>query len=434
MKDLPALLCAVLAMADAKLLSAIFPRVIDDVKMLRNFVQIVRSGVVGRKSLGTLPKRLVTSWINAREEEALFRGSIGQSPSMADVLRMVHPKPATPARSALYAYLLGRKYDVTLLPPVVRAFEAYKASGGDHVPEVPFQMLTALDLSPSAWLAVARSARAGKPPGMNLSTFARHGVFGDRATTRLCPQTDCGIRRRSHRARALPYQLLMAFTSASDNVPPVVTDALQDAMELATRNVPSVAGQVYVCPDVSGSMSSPVTGHRKGATTKARCIDVAALVAAALMRKNPTAEVLAFEQNVVKVRVNPRDTVMTNATRLASIGGGGTNCSAPLAELNRRKAGGDLVVFVSDNESWADPRVGRGTAMMVEWSAFKARNPDAKLVCIDLQPSVATQVAEQRDVLNIGGFSDAVFDVVGAFAAGNREGGGWIRAIEEVTL
>ena len=27
--------------------------------MLRNFVQIMRSGVVGRKSLGTLPKRLV---------------------------------------------------------------------------------------------------------------------------------------------------------------------------------------------------------------------------------------------------------------------------------------------------------------------------------------------------------------------------------------
>ena len=61
-----------------------------------------------------------------------------------------------------------------------------------------------------------------------------------------------------------------------------------------------------------------------------RCIDVAALVAAAVLRKNPTAEVLPFEHGVVPVELNPRDSVMTNAAKLASIGGGGTNCSAPV--------------------------------------------------------------------------------------------------------
>ena len=44
-----------------------------------------------------------------------------------------------------------------------------------------------------------------------------------------------------------------------------------------------------------------VAGHRvpQGATSKVRCVDVAALVAAALVRKNPRAEVLPFEQDVV---------------------------------------------------------------------------------------------------------------------------------------
>src|SRR5204862_8305510 len=107
----------------------------------------------------------------------------------------------------------------------------------------------------------------------------------------------------------------------------------------------AVDGHVYVCPDVSGSMSSPVTGHRKGATTAVRCIDVAALVAAAVLRKNPHVEVLPFECDVVKVNLNSRDSVMTNAAKLASVGGG-TNCSAPLALLNRRKAKGDLVIFI----------------------------------------------------------------------------------------
>jgi len=59
MKDMPALLCAVLSIKDREVLARVFPRVIDNPKMLRNFVQIMRSGAVGRKSLGSAPKRLV---------------------------------------------------------------------------------------------------------------------------------------------------------------------------------------------------------------------------------------------------------------------------------------------------------------------------------------------------------------------------------------
>ena len=47
MKDMPALLAAILAVRDLELLAQVFPRVIDSGKMLRNFVQILRSGAVG---------------------------------------------------------------------------------------------------------------------------------------------------------------------------------------------------------------------------------------------------------------------------------------------------------------------------------------------------------------------------------------------------
>ena len=56
------------------------------------------------------------------------------------------------------------------------------------------------------------------------------------------------------------------------------------------------------------------------------------------MRKNPRAEVLPFEQDVVPVVLDPHASVLANAARLAAVGGGGTNCSAPLALLNRREA------------------------------------------------------------------------------------------------
>jgi hypothetical protein len=40
-----------------------------------------------------------------------------------------------------------------------------------------------------------------------------------------------------------------------------------------------------------------------------------------------------------------------------------------------------------------------------------------KLVCIDIQPYGSTQAPERADILNIGGFSDAVFQVVASYLA-----------------
>ncbi|HLM56206.1 MAG TPA: hypothetical protein VK422_08735 [Pyrinomonadaceae bacterium] len=432
MKDVPALLCAVLARRDVRLLEAVFPRVVDNGKMLRNFVQIVRSGATGRKSLGTAPKRLVREWLEARDDADLFRSSVGQSPSFADIVRMVHPKPRTDSRRALYGYLVGREHDRGALPELVRSFEAFKAGDRAEVPAVPFQMLTSLDLGAREWAEIAR--RAGwQMTRMNLNTFARHGVFNEPELAELVARRLADPDKVAA-ARAFPYQLMVAYNSTDARVPSVVREALQDAMEAATRNVPKVEGRVYVCPDVSGSMLSPVTGHRKGSTTKVRCVDVAALVAATILRRNPDAEVIPFEDKVVKVRLNPRDSVMTNAQKLAAVGGGGTNCSAPLRELNARRAKGDLVVYVSDNQSWVDARAGRGTATMREWSAFKARNPRARLVCLDVQPYGTTQAAEAGDVLNVGGFSDQVFRVVKEFADGRLDPNHWVGVIEAVEL
>ncbi len=432
MKDVPALLLAVLSRKDRDWFARAFPRVVDNARMLRNFVQIVRSGVAGRKSLGSLPKRQVRQWLEARDDEAIFKASVGQSPSLADVVKMVHPKPRDDSRKALYGYLVGREHERAALPSVVLDFEAFKAGETTQVPRVPFQMLTSLPLSKSDWAEIARRA-PWQMTRMNLNTFARHGVFEVEGMAGLIAERLRDPVKIAH-ARVFPYQLMAAYASTGGGVPREVRDALQDAMEIATANVPAVEGKVFVFPDVSGSMSSPVTGVRKGATTAVRCVDVAALVAATVLRKNPSAEVLPFEHDVVDVRLNARDTVMTNAERLARVGGGGTNCSAPLALLNRRKAKGDLVIYVSDYESWVDAGAGRGTAPMREWEAFRSRNPQARMVCIDVQPYRTTQARERADVLNVGGFSDRVFELVSEFAAGRLNTDHWISVIEATEL
>lgn len=439
MKDTPALLLAVLSVRSPGLMAEIFDRVIDSPKMLRNFVQIMRSGVVGRKSLGTLPKRMVVQWLDSRSERQLFMGSTGGNPSLADVVKMVHPKPASPARAALYAYLIGKPYSPELAPKEVREFELFKADPGclaATLPDAPMEMLAGLKLRPEHWMALARSS-SWQRLRMNLNTFARHGVFKDQATTE---EAAAKLRdpQEIAKARVFPYQLMVAYANVDAEVPAVLKEALQDAMEIAIAGVPAVRGRVWIFPDVSGSMHSPVTGYRKGSTTAVRCVDVAALVAAAFVRRNPQAQVIPFAESVVDVALNPRDSVMTNAQKLASLGGGGTNCSAPLAHLNARGLQGDLLVYVSDNQSWLDsahPYAGpQATQTLVQWERFKQRNPRAKLVCLDVQPYGSCQSPGRADVLNIGGFADAVFTTIAEFNNTSADPDFWVSTIQKESL
>lgn len=299
MKDMPALLTAILAARGSALLPVVFTRVINNGRMLRNFVQMLRSGVTGRRSLGTRPKKLVQRWLQNASEERLLQASVGNAPSLADIVKMVHPRP--------------------------------------------------------------------------------------------------------------------------------------QAVEYALENIPPFRGNVVVCPDVSGSMKSSITGYRKGATSKIRCVDVAGLIAAAVLRNHPQARVLPFECDVVDVRLDARQSVMHNAQKLAAVGGG-TNCSAPLRRLLNERARVDLVIMVSDNESWVDKSRHGSAATMECWIELKKRNPQARLVCIDLLPYGTTQAAERSDILNVGGFSDEVFTVIDNFVNGRYGSAHWLEEIEAVTL
>ena len=434
MKDMPALLLAVLAQKDVNMLARVFDQVVDNGKMLRNFAQIIRSGAVGRKSFGNRPKKLMQTWLLTATEKQLLNAAVGNSPSLADVVKMVHPKPREAWRAAWFAWLIGKPYDREALPPITRAFEDYKQSREGELPNVPFQMLTALDLNSCDWAEIARNG-SWQQVRQNLNTFLRHEVFAKSKNIKMVAEK---LRDETAIARAhvLPYQLLTAYQATSNQMPFEIREALQDAMETAVQNVPAIQGKVVVCPDVSGSMHSSVTGHRGSATSKTRCIDIAALVSAAMLRTNPQARVIPFEQITVNVKLNPRDSIMTNAEKLANIGGGGTACSAPLAMLNREKADVDLVVIVSDNESWADESQGWGatTSLMKEWDILKRRCPEAKLVCLDIQPYTRAQARNRHDILNIGGFSDQVFTLIGSFAKQGMGADFWVEEIEKTEL
>lgn len=434
MKDTPAVLTAVVASKSSDLLKKIFPLVINNPKMLRNFVQIMRSGVVGRKSLGSAPKKLIQNYLGRLSDEQLFNADVGNNPSLQDIIKMVHPKANSGERNALYAYLIGKEYNAEVLLPVANAFEAFKKDMNLDIPNVPFQMLTSLPLTDEHWKVLATRATWNQIR-QNLNSFMRHGVFGNREILSAIVDK-LQNEREVQNAGVFPYQLFSTFINLDEEVPMPLKLAIQNAGEIAIRNVPTIEGNVKLALDVSGSMNDPVTGRRGTATTKMRCIDVASMFAAAVIRKNPLAEVIPFDTVIKKVNLNPLDSVMTNAQKLAAAGtNGGTNCGLVLQNLNERGVRADTVIYISDNQSWAQSSktLSGETPMMREWSRFQYRNRGAKLINIDIAPYGHVQVYDQNNVLNVGGFSDNVFEVVSDFVKGVSKDT-LVKTIESINL
>jgi 60 kDa SS-A/Ro ribonucleoprotein len=437
MKDSPAVLAAVIASRDVDMLSTIFPKVVNDPKMFRNFIKVIRSGVTGRKSFGSRPKKLLQQYLNNLSDEQLFKADVGNDPSLQDCLKMVRPKPANKKRQALYAYLLDKDHNKEDLLPLVNSFEAFKKDMDNDIPDVPFQKLTALPLTDKHWSKIAENATWNQTR-MNLNTFARHNVLNDaKMVSAICAKLENPELVR--KSKTFPYQLYSAFLNIDAAVPTKISVSLQKATEHALQNIPEFSGKVYVLVDTSGSMNSPITGHRGSATTKMRCIDAASLFASAIMRKNPDTEIIPFDTRVHTHKLNPMDSVATNAKVLSGFGGGGTDCASAIRHLNSKAAKGDLIIMISDNESWFNGgarswSVAGGTGMENEWLAFKKRNPKSKLVCLDITPNTTTQVSPKPDVLNLGGFSDQLFEVIAKFVENGNDKDHWVNTIKAVEM
>ena len=462
MKDMPAALLVVLSTRDTELTHRVFDRVVDNGRVLRTVFQMVRSGQFGRKGLSSSLRRAFRRWLNEASVGKLLSASIGHDPSLRDILRMARPMPKDNARRALFGWLTDKEVERWApateadLPEMVMALMAYRQAETAEAQAlilgdlpVRWDLLADAAKGQVTWQAIARQM-GPQALRMNLNTLLRHEVFRagahqnremvDYVASRIA---DADAIRRS---RQFPYQFLAAYLNVSDDVPQKIKRSLHEAAEIACGNVPELPGPVVIGVDASYSMQSPVTGlGGRGSTSKVRCVDVAALFAAAILRRNPDSVVVPYDTRAFKARIDPADSILSVAERLAQFGGGGTDCSVPIREANtkfrkRRFAG---VVLISDYESWVyrdRPYAygdGGATGVMTEWQKFVKNQKrlgvaSPKLVCIDLQPYDSTQAPDRSDILNVGGFNDAVFNVVAAFLSGDT--GRFVAEVEAIEL
>ncbi len=309
---------------------------------------------------------------------------------------------------------------------------------------VRWDLLADAALGPEVWSVIARQM-GPQALRMNLNTLIRHGVFDAKSNWESQAMVEDVARRIAdaqaiRRSRQFPYQYLAAYLNAAAGLPAKVRVALHEAAEVACGNIPRMPGPVLIGLDVSGSMQSSVTGfQQRSSMSKVRCVDVAALFAAAIVRRNPDSVIVPFDTIDYRATVDPSDSILSIAERLARFGGGATDCSVPLQvglrQMRDRPFSG--CVIVSDNQSWVGAGRYGASGVMTQWQEFR-RNQirlgefDPKLVCIDIHPSATTQAQERSDILNVGGFSDAVFHVVASFFENDRSR--FVAEVESIEL
>ncbi len=416
MKDMPAALLVALSVRDTELMHRVFDRVVDNGRVLRTVFQMIRSGRFknntvknkagkGRIGLSSSVQRAFQRWLNTASVGKLLSASIGNDPSLRDILRMARPTPKDNARRAMFGWLTEKSIDKWApsteadLPAGIQSLIAYRNSESEDVQvliaggldNVRWDLLSDAAKGPKVWAALARKM-GPQALRMNLNTLLRHDVFNSRPSLREGSATVTPLGERSDnmvdyvadriadeseigRSKQFPYQYFAAYLNADDNVPQKIKTALHKAAEIACGNVPELPGPVVIGLDTSGSMSSAVTGNRgRGATSKMRCIDVAALFAAAILRRNPDSVVIPFDTSAYDAKIDPNDSILSIAERLAKYGGGGTDCSLPLVAANQKHAKRKFagVVLVSDNESWVGTGRHGSTGVMTAWEAFVA--------------------------------------------------------------
>lgn len=418
MKDMPVyLLASILARGETVVFHELFPLIIRSLKDLRNFVMIMRSGQVGRRSLGYAAKKACQRWLEARHATSLFRQSYGNDPSVADLIHMIHPKTAYTDKEALYAWFLDKDYQEDKLPDITRQFLAFCRGEDVKIPNLPLPMLMGHNITDAQWKELALTV-SWQTLRMNLNNFSKHHVFDDKSVRdQVCARlTD---EKEISRAKLFPYQLYTAIRFANEDMPRHILLALNDAMELSVKNVPAFPDDTIIALDVSGSMSNAITGNRKGATTHIACAEVGAIMAATALKANPTTTILGFGSHLYDYtpHLNPRDSILTIAQHMPNRNEG-TDCSLPLRYvLDGKKC--QLMYMISDNESW---RHGQTPTMwgndvpdtVPMWARIRrqGKHRNALFVCNDLVPNVTSPIAGEG-VLHVAGYSDKIWGVIG---------------------
>lgn len=393
-------------------------------------------------------RKAVASWFNARPANELALQLVKYQArdgwSTRDLLRLAHPRAASPSHDRLFAWVTkgtlpeGVATDPALAllvakDALARVDSARAAANVIRTHRVPREAV------PTEWLTHAEvwdALLADMPIGAlirNLATMTRVGLLTPGANATRTVVARLGDNARLARARIHPVAVLAALltyksgrgargSGAWTPVGPIV-DALDGAFYATFPSVEPAGKRMLLALDVSGSMSCGTIAGVPGLTPRVGSAAMA-LVTAATERDHTLVGFSAAkggyggqwgggEPGLTPLAISPRQRLDDAVRAIERVPMGGTDCALPMLWATRTKLDVDTFVVYTDNETWA----GSVHPAQALRAYRQARGIPAKLVVVGMTSNGFT-IADPDDagMLDVVGFDTATPPVISDFA------------------
>ena len=393
-------------------------------------------------------RKAVAAWFNDRPARDLAYQLVKYGNrdgwSTRDLLRLAHPRAASPSHDRLFAWVTSGA-----LTDAARADEALALVAATEELKRATDVATAAALVrthrlpreavPTTWLTFAEiweALLADMPMTAmirNLATMTRVGLLKSGSAAARTVIDRLGDRDRLRKAKVHPIAVLAALTTyrsghgarGAGTWAPVaaVVDALDAAFYHAFAAVVPSGKRTLLALDVSGSMAGGAIAGVPGLTPRIGSAAMA-LVTAATERHHQFVAFTAApggyggkwgggDSGLKELAISPRQRLDDVCRQVDKLPFGGTDCALPMIWAERNRVEVDTFVIYTDNETWA----GSVHPAQAIRAYRNARGIAAKVVVVGMT-STGFSIADPNDagMLDVVGFDAATPAVIGDFA------------------
>lgn len=337
----------------------------------------------------------------------------------ADVLQMAHVKPKTVEQEVLFAHILDAYYqgnDAGLRAealPVLGKNRDYRQMDPEFARAQLIERPDELGSAGFTWESLStfgpmdKAAWEAVIPSMGYMALLRNLRNFDEAKVSDAVAAQVIAKLTDPEEVARSRQLVFRFYSAYKTAPSLRWgQALETAMDLATKNIPTFRGRTLVLIDTSNSMQAKVSEK-----SSVSCAEVAALVGSAIAKSGQEVDITLFASYAAP-HIFPRggSTLATTKAILDRQGelGMSTNIGTALQSYN----GHDRIIILSD--------------MQTTDYVTRVGIPDSTPIYgFNLRGYSSTVVDSSRKEYELGGFTDNTFGMINALERGRDSKWPW---------
>lgn len=382
-------------------------------------------------------RKAVGSWFNEKPAAVLaFQLAKYQSRdgwSNRDLLRLAHPRAASPSHDRLFAWAVkgelpaGAESDpACALIVAMTELESLEDVGKvrsliieRRIPRecIPTEWLT----KPEVWEALLE-VMPMTAMIRNLATMTRVGLIAPGSAAAAKVASQLRDKPRLAKARVHPIAILAALVTyrsgrgvrSSGTWQPVasVVDALDAAFYASFGLIEPAGKRMLLALDVSGSMTCGAVGGAVGLTPQIASAAMALVTAAT----EPGHAFIAFTAGtggITPLAISPRQRLDDVVKTVGALPMGGTDCALPMIWAQKNGIDVDTFCVYTDNETWA----GNVHPSQALRSYRDARGIPAKLVVVGMT-SNGFSIADPNDagMMDVVGFDSSTPPVIADFA------------------